>query len=185
MTPSDDNVLVLRVKEGDVESFRQLVERHQDRIYYLGIKFLRNREEAQDFAQEVFLKAFSKLSTFRGEVPFFAWLYRIAFNLAVNVFHVRRREWERTEPGAMDDGDNMGPARENTEVDFMREETRRMVNEIVGELPPVYGVVIKLHYYDGLKYEEISEMMKIPVSTIKSHIFRAKKIIRKKFDVKA
>jgi RNA polymerase sigma-70 factor (ECF subfamily) len=170
----DDNILVSLVTGGDRSAFRILVERHQARIFYLGIKFLRNLQDAEDFAQEVFLKAFRKLDSFRGQVPFGAWLYRLAFNLAVNQYHVSRRKLIEVDTDQV----TVGSPGMTPEEAVIRSETRDEVREALGRLPDAYQLVIRMHFYDGMSYPEISRAAGIPVNTIKSHVFRAKRLIR-------
>jgi len=84
---ADDNELVRRVLDGDLAAYRTIVERHQGRLFYIGLKFLHSNEDAEDFAQEAFLRAYERLGSYRGSGSFSAWLYRVAFNLAVNRYH--------------------------------------------------------------------------------------------------
>jgi RNA polymerase sigma-70 factor (ECF subfamily) len=170
----DDNVLVSLVTGGDRSAFRTLVERHQARVFYLGVKFLRNLQDAEDFAQEVFLKAFRKLESFHGQVPFGAWLYRLAFNLAVNEYHVSRRKLTEVDTDQVP----MGGRELSPEEASLRQETRDEVRQALDKLPDAYQLVIRMHFYDGMSYPEISRAAGIPVNTIKSHVFRAKRIIR-------
>jgi RNA polymerase sigma-70 factor, ECF subfamily len=172
-----DNDLVEKVLEGDIGAFRIIVDRNKGKIFYLGLKFFHNNEDAEDFAQDVFLKAFKKLYSFRGEVPFGAWLYRLAFNLAVNKYHFDKLRL--TDPGEPPDQEPVlyekysGPEKET-----MYEELRNKINNALARLPEVYAIVIRMHFYDRLTYSDISEITDIPVNTVKSHILRAKKMIR-------
>ncbi len=171
----DDNTLVKQVIQGRIESYQKIVERYQARIFYLGLKFFRNFEDAEDFAQEVFLRAYEKLSSFRGMVTFAAWFYRLAFNLAVNRYRLnRRRLLEVTLDERLPDA---GPSPEDKLLD---RESLEMVEEVLKKIPDTYNIILKMHYFDGLSYPEISLATDIPVNTIKSHVFRAKKLIKKK-----
>jgi RNA polymerase sigma-70 factor, ECF subfamily len=171
----DDNELVLRVIGGDHEAFGRIVERHQARIFYLGLQFLKSMEDAQDYAQEVFLRAYRKIDSFRGQVPFSAWLYRLAFNLAVNGYHVSRR---RLAEASCDDLPI--PSREpSPEARVLEEETAAEVRRVLARLPGAYNIVIRMHFFDNMSYPEISAATGLPVNTIKSHVFRAKRILRR------
>ena len=175
MQADDDNALVVRVLQGDVQAYRRIVERHQGRIFCLGLRFLRSEQDAEDFAQDVFLRAYEKLPLFQGKVPFVAWLYRLAFNLAVNQYHVRRRELARVEIAAEPADPAAGP-----EAGLLRGETIERVRSALRKIPEVYKIVVKMHFFDGLSYPEISRILRIPVNTIKSHIFRAKAMLRRR-----
>lgn len=175
MAEDRDSILVGRVLTGDSEAYRGIVDRHKARIYYLGLKFFHGPEDAEDFAQDVFLKAYDKLSTFRGGSPFSAWLYRLAFNLAVNRYHVVKKRLTTVQLDEVSD-EQAQPERE-----LIRKEERETVVRLMRELPDVYNVVLKMHYYDDLTYKEISRAMGIPVNTVKSHVHRAKKMLAERW----
>jgi RNA polymerase sigma-70 factor (ECF subfamily) len=164
---------VRQVLKGDVEAYRLIVERHQARIFYLGLKFLRRPEDAEDFAQEVFLRAYAKLGSFQGAVPFSAWLYRIAFNLAVNRYHLKKRSFLEVHTAELQPDPAFSP-----EQRVLREELAEWVRKALARIPETYHLLIKMHFFDGLSYPEISKALEMPVNTIKSYIFRAKELIR-------
>lgn len=172
MNNKDDNILVKEVLEGNQNSFRTLIERHQGKIYYLGLKFFRNAEDAEDFSQDVFIRVYDKLKTFKGDVPFSGWLYKLAFNLAVNTYKVKRFTMSPLEAHG-----DIADTASTPESAAIEEEMRELVQEMVTSLPQSYHIVIKMHYFDGLSYPEIAEITEIPVNTIKSHIRRAKEMI--------
>ena len=172
MNNKNDNSLVKEVLRGDHTSFRSLIERHQGKIYYLGLKFFRNTEDAEDFSQDVFIRAFDKLKTFKGDVPFSGWLYKLAFNLAVNTYRVKRFNLSPLEAHGEIEDSSINP-----ESSAIEHETQNIIQKLVSSLPESYHIVIKMHYFDGLSYPEIAEITEIPVNTIKSHIRRAKELI--------
>ena len=169
-----DADLVRRVLSGDAPSYRTIVERHQSRILYMGMRFFRRREDAEDFAQEVFLRAFEKLSLYSGKGPFAAWLYRVAYNVAVNTRRSLPRELWDEEVDAQALPADLPSAEELLDS---RESAQRVARAMKG-LPARYTLVVRMHYFDGLTYPEIADILDVPVNTIKSHIFRAKDIIR-------
>lgn len=180
---NDDNLLVRKIVKGNTYAFQQIVEKHQPKIFYLGLKFFHNPEEAEDFAQDVFLRAYEKLATFRGRVPFGAWLYHIAYNLAVNRYHFNRRrltELPLEEHGLEVETEDREA---DPEVKLSNDEFRKMVTKILDEIPDIYNIILKMHYFDGLKLAQIAGILDIPLNTVKSHVFRAKKIIKKKMTV--
>lgn len=177
MTGNNENVVVTRVLHGDVEAYREIVKNHEGRIFYLGLKFFHNSEDAEDFAQDVFLRAYQRLTTFSGTVPFSAWLYRLAYNLAVNKYRVPKRDIQDDVVINSAESTHLPP-----EERLIKEEMKMAVEQCLEELPDIYNIVIKMHYYDGLTYPEISEITDIPVNTLKSHIRRAKQLLMKLFD---
>ena len=173
-----DNELVRRVRAGEVEAYGAIVARHQARMFYLGLKFLRRNEDAEDFAQEVFIRAYEKLSSFQGSVPFAAWLYRIAFNLAVNKYHLKKRQ-----ALAVNTVDILPDSSFSPEHHLLAEELAEWVRRSLHKIPEIYHVLIRMHFFEGLSYPEISKALEMPVNTIKSYIFRAKELLRQKLRV--
>ncbi|MBN1697353.1 MAG: sigma-70 family RNA polymerase sigma factor [Spirochaetales bacterium] len=185
MEREDDDVLVQKVKNGDIDAFRGIVRRHTGRIYYLGLKFFHDHDNAEDFTQEVFLKIFKKLDSYKGKGLFKAWLYRIAFNCAVNQYHAEKAKREVIREVNIDhvEEDYLVDRRESVESGFLKKERSRRVREVLGELPDTFAIVIKMFYYDGLCYKDIARIMRVPLNTVKSFIFRAKKLIKKKLEL--
>jgi RNA polymerase sigma-70 factor (ECF subfamily) len=173
-----DNELVRRVLAGEVEAYSTIVARHQARVFYLGLKFLRRTEDAEDFAQEAFIRAYEKLSSFQGNVPFAAWLYRIAFNLAVNKYHLKKRQAQAVSSVEILPDSSFSP-----EHRLLSAELAEWVRRTLHKIPDIYHVLIRMHFFEGLSYPEISKSLEMPVNTIKSYIFRAKELLRQKLRV--
>jgi RNA polymerase sigma-70 factor (ECF subfamily) len=173
-----DNDLVRRVLRGEVEAYGTIVARHQARVFCLGLKFLRRNEDAEDFAQEVFIRAYEKLSSFQGNVPFAAWLYRIAYNLAVNKYHLKKRQAQAVNAVELLPDSSFCP-----EHRLLSDELAEWVRRTLHKIPEIYHVLIRMHFFEGLSYPEISKALEMPVNTIKSYIFRAKELIRQRLRV--
>ncbi len=174
----NDNLLVSRILEGQIDAYREIVARYQARVFYIGLKFFHNRHDAEDYAQEVFLKAFEKLQSFKGEVPFSSWLNKIAYNMAVNHYHKRRRTHVEVALPVEPRDTSIGP-----EARLLRNELRERVRKVLKKIPDIYKPVINLHFFEGLSYPEISRVLSIPVNTIKSHVFRTKQLLRSRLGV--
>jgi RNA polymerase sigma-70 factor, ECF subfamily len=177
----DDNDLVRDVINGDTEVYSELVKRHQSRIFYLGLKFLKHFEEAEDFTQEVFIKGFEKLESFSGKVPFSAWLFRIGYNHGVNKYRSVsgkpvNEEFQEERDGAAED------RQDSPEDEIVRKEEKNQIREILKKLPEIYNIVIRLRFFDGLSYAEIAEALGKPVNTVRSHLFRAKQQVRELYE---
>lgn len=167
-----DRNLIRSAIDGDPDAFATLVSFYYKRVQALGCRFFQNSADTEDFIQEVFLKVFKKLSTFRGESSFATWLTRIAFTTALNA-----RERTKTVDEIQDwmefPSKIAGP-----EEQQIRSLTQDAVKEAIMELPEKYSVCLDLYFFHDMSYEEISSVTGFPVNTIKSHIFRAKKILR-------
>jgi RNA polymerase sigma-70 factor (ECF subfamily) len=171
----DDEMIVVRVVAGQKDRFRHLVKRHERAVYGMGMSFLRNGEDAADFTQEVFLKAYRNLPYFEGRSRFSTWLYKIAYNTAVN--NVRRKKEFHSLAGEEQIVDGETPERS-----LLRAAARDAVLDAVGELPERYRVCVDLFFFYDRSYLEIEMITGFPVNTIKSHVFRAKKLLRDKLE---
>lgn len=162
--------------DGKTSSFSKLVSLYYRRIFAVGMRFFHNKPDAEDFTQTVFLKAYEKLSTFKGESLFSTWLTRIAFTTALN-------QKGRGKAVCSICDEDMLPGKMNTpEEELIRSATVEAVQNSLGDLPERYAECIRLYFFNGMSHEEISAATGIPVNTIKSHIFRAKKILAGKLE---
>jgi RNA polymerase sigma-70 factor, ECF subfamily len=171
-----DNELVQRAQNGDTQAFGELVLKHQQFVYNLALRGLGNPEDAQDLAQEAFLKAWRGLPSFRKEAQFRTWLYRITVNLCYN-----RRPQMRKEIGAQDIDSVVEMADTSKrqvaeQAEF--EEMRRYLLQKLEDLPRGYRILILLRYQQGLSYDEMAEVMDVPLGTIKTGLFRAHQLLR-------
>ena len=180
----NDQQLVQRVQKGDRSAFDLLVLKYQHRVLKLVGRFVSNPAEAEDVAQDAFLKAYRALPSFRGESAFYTWLYRIAINTAKNSLVAMRRR-----PVDFDldlqDPDQFDRHAKLKEVDtpervLLTEEIRQVVQGAMEQLPEDLRTAIVLRELDGLSYEEIAEAMDCPVGTVRSRIFRAREAIDKR-----
>lgn len=172
---TSDEEAIGRVLDGDAEAFEVLVRRHSARVLRLGQSFFHDQDEAADFAQDVFIKAYTALASFRGRSLFSTWLLRIAYNTAINS-KKRKREQISLDPEIEMAGEP------GTDVAHMREETAKAVRAAMADLPPKQALCVELYFYYELKYSEISEITGYPVNTIKSHVFRAKRNLRERLE---
>lgn len=169
-----DRLLVKAVLSGDGRSFAILCSLYRKRISAMGRSFLKNEEDADDFVQSVMEKTFKSLRQFKGESSFSTWLTKIAYNTAINAAN-RRKEYE---PIANEEGIKSRTL--TPEENQINEATKEAVREAVKELPEKYGICIELYFFYDNSYEEICSITGLNMNTVKSHIFRAKKILREK-----
>jgi RNA polymerase sigma-70 factor (ECF subfamily) len=170
----DDNSLAARVANGDTALYRILMQRHTRQVHAMGVSFLKNAEEANDFSQEVFIKAFNNIKQFTGSSRFSTWLYRIAYNTAINSVN-RRKEYVSLAENDDTPSSNLSP-----EEATIKDAVRAAVRQAVNELPEKQKACIDLFFFYDRSYAEIQEITGDPVNTIKSHVFRAKKLLRDK-----
>ena len=171
--------MIRRVQHGDVDAFGLLVTAYEKNVYNVALQMLGNREDAQDIAQEAFLKAYSSLSSFRGYSKFSSWLYRIVSNLCLDF---KRRQGRRPSSSLTvedDDGENVqldiADESQSPETLLERKLTREAVRRGLAELPDEQRQILLLREIQGLSYEEIGETLGLEPGTVKSRIFRARK----------
>jgi RNA polymerase sigma-70 factor (ECF subfamily) len=177
-----DLSLVRRVQRGDKGAFDALVLKYQHKLVKLVMRYVRNPAEAEDIAQEAFIKAYRALPQFRGDSAFYTWLYRIAINTAKNAVVSRDRspieyDLDRTNTDESYDMQGRMKDSETPEALVLTDEIRSTVNAAIDALPEDLRTAIVLRELEGLSYEEIAEAMACPVGTVRSRIFRAREAI--------
>ncbi len=171
MVDSDDNRLVELCLNGDRLAFGALVEKYQRPIYTLALKMVRNAAVAEDISQAAFLKAFENLPSFDPTRKFFSWLYRIAMNEALNHLKVQQRFQEIPEETVDEKADGS--------AQVQNDESTVAIQQALMTLKPEYRSVIVLSHFEDLSYEEIAEVLHIPVRTVKSRLFSARQLLRR------
>lgn len=171
-----DRLAVSRALEGDQQAYRELYQRNQSRIRGIGAKVLPRGEDLDDFVQEVFLKVFNRLPSFRGSGRFRSWASRIAFTTAFNA-RTRGRADQPVDPDTLA---GMAPEQEDEgpEARLMGREITRAIRAAIADLPAHYRRIVNLVSDLRLKYHEAAEITELPVNTLKSHFRRAKAQIR-------
>jgi RNA polymerase sigma-70 factor (ECF subfamily) len=172
----DENRLVRRAQNGDQEAFNLLVLAHQRFVYNLAVRSVSDPHEAQDISQEAFLRAWMALPCFKARSRFRTWLYRIVVNLCYTRLPGLRRELDalpvEEESGIMDE------SRLNPSKAAELSEQRDYLHGQIENLPDSYRMMIVLRYQQGFSYEEIAEILGVPMGTVKTGIHRARKQLR-------
>lgn len=174
MNGPSDRSLVERTRRGEVDAFGELVTRYQQTVFNVCFRMMGQRTAAEDLAQDSFIRAYEKLSTFDVERPFGPWMRRVAANLCLNQLQKKRIDSfelddERDAAGWID-----------PEKQLEKSERSAAVRRSLASLPPHYRAVIELRHYQELSYVEIAEELGIKLSDVKSHLFRARKSLAKK-----
>lgn len=178
-TSPDVRSLVRKARTGDETAFREIVRLFQSDVLHLAGRILRNKDDAEDAAQEVFVRLHRSLGQYDPERAFRSWLLRITHNLCID--HLRRRrmstvsldepiqagdgeiEWEIADPAGVDPLENL-----------LEMEEKRLIEESIAELGPTLRSAITLRHVQGLRYDEIAEILGVPLGTVKVRIFRAR-----------
>ena len=174
MVDSNDRALVEQARGGDPEAFGELVRRYQTSVYNVCYRLLNERRAAEDLAQEAFIRAYQRLDSFDLERPFGPWMRRVAANLGLN--QLARPSWpsvslddERDEPAA--------PATAEPAVIHDQAEAAEALRAAIAQLPPHYRAVIELRHFQEMSYAEMAAALRLPLSDVKSHLFRARKLL--------
>jgi RNA polymerase sigma-70 factor, ECF subfamily len=181
---SIDQKLVARVQKGDRAAFDLLVRKYQHKVAKLVSRYVRDRSEVEDVAQEAFIKAYRAIGGFRGESAFYTWLYRIAVNTAKNYLDSQGRRPPSTDmevDGAelIESGESLRD-QATPERRLLTDEIAETVNRAIESLPDDLRTAITLREIEGLSYEEIAQAMDCPIGTVRSRIFRAREAIDEK-----
>lgn len=177
---ADDHRLIAECLRGRTAAFGELVRRYQDRLYNVVYRLVENAEDAQDVLQEAFLSAYQSLGRFKGDSLFFTWLYRIAVNAAISQkrkhrvvlsIEVNREGLPSNEPADASEFSQPGHALEQFEEE-------RRIQQALSRLSPEHRVVLVLKDMEGQKYEDMAEVLNVPIGTIRSRLHRARLELR-------
>jgi len=174
---NEDSQLIAETLAGHPAAYGQLVRKYQDRMYHSLVHALGNADDAQDVVQDAFVQAFLKLETFLGSSSFYTWLYRIAFNVAAT--HRRRRRPTASVEQLRDaTGQEPVDPQESPTERLQRDERCRQVQAAIAQLSDEHRRVLVLRDIDGQSYEEIAEILDMPLGTVRSRLHRARLQLR-------
>jgi RNA polymerase sigma-70 factor (ECF subfamily) len=176
MSASSDSDLIQRARRGDAEAFGELVIRHQTNVFNVCYRMLHERAEAEDMTQETFMRAYDRLNTFDTERAFGPWIRRVAANMCLN--HLESLHVQAELDDERDADERQGP-----ESQAVVHERSEQIRSALASLPAHYRAVIELRHYQELSYDDIAAELKIPLSDVKSHLFRARKLLAEKLHV--
>lgn len=184
MNDVEDAALVTRCLTGDERAFAELLRRYRGRVYGLALRMVQNGEDARDIAQEAFVKAFQSLASFDCSKPFGAWISKITANLCID--HYRRKRLNLVSIDAPIDSGSGERQREFEDVrpgpadHFQHAEEQERVDALLASLPPRYRTVVILRHREDLSYEEIADIMGMPLGTVKARLHRAHNMLKRK-----
>jgi RNA polymerase sigma factor (sigma-70 family) len=178
----DDKELIARARGGDEAAYRVLLEKYQRPVFSICLRMVRNREEAEDLAQDAFMKVFAMLDRYNPSYAFSSWLFKITSNLCIDAIRKRRVETLPMDQPVQSDGGEYARQYESPDDDparvFDKSEKMKQLSEAVDSLPPHYRVMILLRHQEDLSYEEIAETLEVPLGTVKARIHRAREMLK-------
>lgn len=173
MTAPTDRDLILRARRGENEAFGELVTRYQTNVFNVCYRILHERGSAEDLAQESFMRAYNRLNTFNLEREFGPWIRRVAANVCLNHLESQKTNADLDEERSADES-------QRPEQQVEARERSEQIRAALASLPPNYRVVVELRHYQEMSYDEIAAELNIPLSAVKSHLFRARKLLVEK-----
>lgn len=174
--------IIIRCKKHDKAAFVELFKMYERYLYKLCYSYVQNEQDALDIAQEVYIKVFNNISRFDVKMPFHPWFRTVAVNTCLNFKRTYR--YDLVSLSAKDEDDKaleeVVAARNDVEDEVLDKELGRLIRENLKCLKPKHRMVLVLRYYEGLSYEEISAVLKEPLGTVKTDIYRARNILKEK-----
>ncbi len=173
MKMQEDNAIIALIRAGDKEAYRQLVERYQQKVFQTCMGFVHDEEDAADLSQDVFIRAYEKLSSFKGEAQFSTWLYRMTTNVAINF--VRKRKF-RSLFQRMDVGTSGAQIKsgEGADAHVLRTEQKKLLKQAIARLTSSQQKAFVLSHYQELSNQELADVMGLSLKAAESLLFRAR-----------
>jgi len=177
----EDSELIRSALKGDDSAFKRLMGKYHDAIFNFINRMVRDKQHVEDLTQEAFIKAFNSLNSFNDEYAFSTWLYKIATNNSIDYIRKKKLQMYSIDK-PIDAGDSdytfeLPDESYEADKDIISKQRRQLLNDAIAELPPRYKKVIHLRHVDEKSYEEIAKELKLPIGTVKAHIFRAREIL--------
>lgn len=179
----EDSKLIHDALNGNQFAYKQLMKKYHDAIFNLIYRFVHTKEQVEDLTQETFVKAFASLKNFNEEYAFSTWLYKIATNGSID--YIRKRKLDTfsiDKPVALEESDYHFELPDTTyqpDKTIMQRQRTTLIDEAINHLPEKYRRVIILRHTEERDYAEIAKMLKLPIGTVKAHIFRARELLNK------
>lgn len=173
MTKINDLEAVKQILDGDIQKFTYLVNGHKDLVFTLALRMVKDKEDAEEIAQDSFIKAYNNLSRFKGEAKFSSWLYRITYNTCLD--WIKKNNKRNTLTGSIDKDMYRLSVPDNASEKIEQEEHNKRITECLQRLPAADSFLISLYYYEELSLHEIATIVSSSISNVKVRLFRIRK----------
>ncbi len=179
----NDYELVKKAKAGDARAYDQLMSLYHDAVFNIILRMVHNRQEAEDLTQETFIKAYHSIGSFNEDYAFSTWLFKIATNHCIDFFRKRKLvTFSMDEPIKYKDEEisfEYATKDPDVEKSMVANEKSRIIRQAIEKLPDKYRMAIILRHHEEKSYEEIAEILDLPLGTVKARIFRAREMLKK------
>jgi RNA polymerase sigma-70 factor (ECF subfamily) len=175
---AEERRIIQKILKGDSKSFEFILEKYKKLVFHIAFRMINNVEDAEDIAQEVFLKVHKNLSNFRFESKFSTWIAKITHNSCINYLQKKKVQLidDLNEPEGINIHQNSddSPYHSTESLD-----TSKRIQDEISKLPPRYRTILILYHSEGMSYQDIGEVMQLPEGTVKSYLFRARRYLKK------
>jgi len=179
----DDTALVKRAKSGDGKAYDELIVLYKDAVFSIIYRMVHNTQEAEDLAQEAFIKAYNSINSFNEEYAFSTWLFKIATNNCIDFFRKRKLKTYSMDQTIKYKDDEIqqeyADSDPTAEKEILSSEKSAMIRRAIENLPEKYRTAIMLRHHEERSYEEIAQVLDLPLGTVKARIFRAREMLKK------
>lgn len=176
--PPESGALIDEILGGNKAAFRKLVEQNQRLVSHIIFRMVPDRQDREDLCQEVFVRVYRSLPNFRREAKLSTWIARIAYNMGLS--HIQRKNISLVDETTLDyvDSDDDTPIAPSPQAEVEKKIVSGLVRDEIEKLPVYYKTALTLYHLDGMSYDEIVDIMKVPEGTVKSYIFRGRKMLK-------
>ena len=178
-----DSVLVQRAKQGDGKAYDELMVLYKNAVYNIIYRMVHNQQEAEDLTQEAFIKAYNSINSFNEQYAFSTWLFKIATNHCIDFFRKRKLKTYSMEQTIRYKDDRIkheyADGEKAADKELLASEKTRLIRKAIADLPEKYRTAIELRHQEEKSYDEIAEILHIPLGTVKARIFRAREMLKK------
>jgi RNA polymerase sigma-70 factor, ECF subfamily len=171
------------IEDGDQSAYSKLMDRYRDSIFFMILKMVHNRDDAEDLTIEAFGKAFKNIEKYSPEFAFSTWLFKISTNNAIDFIRKKRLKTMSIDGSKYDDGEgasiasNLPSSRLDPEETFIKDQRKAQMREVIEKLNDKYRILIELRYFKEFSYDEIAAELNLPLGTVKAQLFRAKELL--------
>lgn len=176
----NENEVVSRIIEGDLRAFEQLVKQYQKLVFHVITRMMADTEDAKDICQEVFIKVYTNLKSFGFQSKLSTWIARIAYHTAINYLKKHKKITNVQYP---DDLDQFHFTDENPEKTLIKKDLSAYINQLIEKMPVQYKTMLTLYHLNEFSYQEIEEITGMPEGTVKSYLYRARRLLKDKLEV--
>ncbi|MAX70064.1 MAG: RNA polymerase [Flavobacteriaceae bacterium] len=173
MTTNDEQILIDAIKNGDTKAYATLVDRYKDLVFTLALRMLKHREEAEEVAQDTFVKVFRSLNRFKGDSKFSTWIYKVTYNTCLD--RIKKNKKYQSDVAIDDYTFNKLDTIDNALENLITNEKNTLIRQCIDKLPEDSSALLTLFYFEELSLEEISKIINVEANTVKVKLYRARK----------